>query len=39
VVYLRISLSPEEASRIYLCYWKETIQESDNVVIFPITML
>jgi len=30
VIYFRIVLSPEEASRMYiwyLCFWKETIQE------------
>jgi len=27
VVYLRIVLSPEEASDIRLGFWKETIQE------------
>jgi hypothetical protein len=27
VVYFRVDLSPEKASRICLCFWKETIPE------------
>jgi hypothetical protein len=35
VVYLRIVLSPEEASRICLCFWKRLSRKSNNVVVFP----
>jgi hypothetical protein len=35
VVYLRIVLSPEEASHICLCFWKRLSRKSNNVVVFP----
>jgi hypothetical protein len=37
VVYLRIILSPEEASRIYdICvFGKRPSRKNDNVVVFP----
>jgi hypothetical protein len=36
VVYLRICfVSRGSISLIYLCFWKVTILESDNVVVFP----
>ena len=38
VFYLQIVLSPEEASHIWLRYWKWTIQESNNVVVFPFVL-
>jgi hypothetical protein len=35
VVYLRIVLSPEEASHICLCFWKRLSRKSNSVVVFP----
>jgi hypothetical protein len=35
VVYLRIVLSPEEASRICLCFSKRLSRKSNNVTVFP----
>jgi hypothetical protein len=35
VVYLRVVLSPEEASRICLCFWKRLSRKRNNVVVFP----
>jgi hypothetical protein len=35
VIYVRIVLSPEEASRLCLCLWKRVSSKSNNVVVFP----
>ena len=38
VIYIWIVLSPEETSCICLCFQKETIQESNNVIVFPFAL-
>ena len=38
VLYFRIDLSPEEASRICLSLYNETIQEGNNVLVSPFVV-